>query len=62
MKKLITVPEESKWAQLAREVEGGAMSLGASAAKRFSKARKEFREGFQFKHDKDELENDDVAE
>ena len=48
-----STPGESKWAQLAREVEDGSMSLG-DGAKRFSKYRKEFREGFQFKHDRGE--------
>ncbi|HEX6898508.1 MAG TPA: hypothetical protein VF789_02300 [Thermoanaerobaculia bacterium] len=47
-------PGESKWARLAREVEDGSMSLGDAAAKRFSRDRKEFREGFQFKHDREE--------
>ena len=50
----LSTPGESKWARLAREVENGSMSLGDTAAKRFSKARKEFREGFQFKHDREE--------
>lgn len=49
-----STPGESKWARLAREVEDGSMSLGAAGAKRFAKARKEFREGFQFKHDREE--------
>ena len=45
---------ESKWAQLAREVEDGSMSLGQEGAKRFARSQKEFREGFQFKHDREE--------
>lgn len=49
-----STPGESKWARLAREVEDGSMSLGDAAAKRFSRDRKEFREGFQFKHDKND--------
>jgi hypothetical protein len=46
-------PGESKWARLAREIADGSMSLG-DGAKRFTESQQEFREGFQFKHDREE--------
>jgi hypothetical protein len=45
--------EGSRWARLAHEVEDGSMSLGEAAAG-FDRDRREFREGFRFKHDESE--------
>lgn len=49
-----TLEGRSRWARLAAEIADGSMSLGEEAAARFEHDRKDFREQFQFKHDRDE--------